>query len=67
VVSHLQEGPQPELQRLSTEAKAAVALLKYLPLTSQLLPRASRILQDTAHLDLWPARGAALVFAQVRG
>lgn len=61
----LQEVPQPELQRLSTEAKAAVALFKYMPLTAADLPHASCILQDTARLDLWPARAAALVYAQV--
>ncbi len=57
--------PQPELQQLTTEAKAAAALLKYLPLTAAELPRAAAILQDAAHADLWPSRAAALVFAQV--
>lgn len=61
-----QEVPQTELQPLSAEAKAAVALLKYLPLPAGLLPRATSILSDGVRANLWPTRAAALVFAQVQ-
>ncbi len=62
----MQEVPQTELQPLSAEAKAAVALLKYLPLPAALLPRATATLSDGVRASLWPTRAAALVFAQVR-
>ncbi len=60
-----QEVPQTELQPLSTVAKSAAALLKYLPLPAALLPRATATLADGVRATLWPTRAAALVFAQV--
>ncbi len=62
----LQEVPQTELQPLSTVAKSAAALLKYLPLPAALLPRATATLSDGVRATLWPTRAAALVFAQVQ-
>ncbi|BDA49513.1 probable proteasome activator complex subunit 4 [Coccomyxa sp. Obi] len=60
----LQEVPQTELQPLSTVAKSAAALLKYLPLPAALLPLATATLADGVCATLWPTRAAALVFAQ---
>lgn len=57
--------PQPELQPLSSGAKGAVALLKYLPLPAELLPRTTAILTEGVRASLWPTRAAALVYAQV--
>ena len=59
-----QEIPQPELQPLALEAKAAAALLKYVPLPARLLPGAIGHLAAGAAAGLWAARAAALVFAQ---
>ncbi len=59
-----QEIPQPELQPLALEAKAAAALLKYVPLPARLLPGAIGHLAAGAGAELWAARAAALVFAQ---
>ncbi len=61
-----QELPQPELQPLATEAKGALALLKYLPLPAALLPQVAAALSEGVRAELWPARAAALVFAQVQ-
>ena len=60
----IQELPQPELQPLATEAKLAASLLKYLPLPAALLPPATDALAEGTRADMWPARAAALVFAQ---
>ena len=60
----MQELPQPELQPLSLEAKAAAALVKYLPLPKHLLPATVATLQKGVGAPLWTARAAALVFAQ---
>ena len=60
-----QEIAQPELQPMALEAKAAAALLKYVPLPADLLPAAIAQLATGATADLWAARAAALVFAQV--
>lgn len=61
----LQEIAQPELQPMALEAKAAAALLKYVPLPCDLLPSAIAKLAAGAAADLWAARAASLVFAQV--
>ena len=50
---------------MALEAKAAAALLKYVPLPADLLPAAIAHLSTGAAADLWAARAAALVFAQV--
>lgn len=55
----------PELQRLALEAKSAAAILKYLPVTSALLPEVVETLKSVSAHPLWPARAAALVFVQV--
>lgn len=60
-----QEIAQPELQPMALEAKAAAALLKYVPLPADLLSAAVAHLATGAAADLWAARAAALVFAQV--
>lgn len=55
----------PELQRLAMEAKNAAAILKYLPVTPELLPHVVETLTALSSHPLWPARAAALVFVQV--
>ena len=50
---------------MALEAKAAAALLKYVPLPAGLLPAAIAKLATGATADSWAARAAALVFAQV--
>ena len=55
----------PELQRLAMEAKSAAAILKYLPVTPDLLPEVVETLKTLSAHTAWPARAAALVFVQV--
>lgn len=55
----------PELQPLAMEAKSAAAILKYLPVTAELLPPVIETLTSLSSYHLWPARAAALVFVQV--
>ncbi|KAL0045726.1 hypothetical protein WJX82_002854 [Trebouxia sp. C0006] len=59
-----QELQTPELQPLSMESKAALALLKYLPLTPQVIPQVIETLSTSSHIEPWAARAAGLVFAQ---
>ena len=60
----IQEMPDPDLQPLAMEAKTAFALLKYLPVKRDLIPRVIDILCKTRTSDPWHARAAALVFMQ---
>ena len=55
----------PELQRLALAAKGAAAILKYLPVTANLLEEVIVTLEALSAHPLWPARAAALVFVQV--
>ncbi|KAK9818405.1 hypothetical protein WJX72_012161 [[Myrmecia] bisecta] len=60
----IQELAEPELQPLSMEAKAAAALLKYLPLPPGLVPVITQTLREAPGLEPWAARAAALVYTQ---
>jgi hypothetical protein len=57
---------EPALQSLALEAKSVATRLKYVPIPQSMLPTVTSILLEAAACNLWPTRGAALAFAQVR-